>query len=167
MSSLEDIQRRFKARILEGREEAEADIAETPGLSRNVRLNIYANAYHARLTEALRTDYPMLAALLGDDKFGEMADAYIKAHPSRSPSLRQFGQHVAVWLKEATPWATHEMLAEMAEFEWRLLAAFDAKDAASAGISDAAALKSEEWVNLTLQFHPSMSLADSRPSGIS
>ncbi len=160
MSSLEVIQRRFKAHILGELEGLDADICETANLSREVRLNIYANAYQARLLEALQTDYPVLRSLLGDAKFTDMARAYIRAHPSTSPSLRQFGQHVAFWLKEAVPWSEHNILSELAGFEWGLLSAFDARDAASAGISDAAALRPEDWAGLTLQFHPSVGWAD-------
>ena len=40
------------------------------------RIAIYRDAYFARLAGALRTNFPALAALLGDQKFNELARRY-------------------------------------------------------------------------------------------
>src|SRR5664279_4086210 len=46
------------------------------------RVAVYAFMYRARLAEALESQFPRLAKLLGAEVFAELCDAYVDAHPS-------------------------------------------------------------------------------------
>jgi len=51
------------------------------------RLRIYASMYPLRTVEALRSDYPALAALLGEERFDALVREYVAAHPSARNAL--------------------------------------------------------------------------------
>ena len=66
--------------------------------SADERLRVYAHMYRARIVEALESQFPRLAKMLGPDAFAELASAYITDEPSRHPSLRYVGERLPAWL---------------------------------------------------------------------
>jgi hypothetical protein len=125
-------------------------------LSSEFRLGIYTNAYVSRLLETLENDYPVLQVLLGDPAFYELGEVYIKQYPSTYASLRWFGQHLPVFIKEVAPLDTDPWLAEMAVFEWALVDAFNASDQPSITESDVGQVTPDHWPVLGFEFHPSV-----------
>ena len=67
------------------------------------RLDIYARAYVLRLQECLEADYPLTAALMGQELFRFFASRYIRQRPSASPSLYDFGEAYADFLQQSQP----------------------------------------------------------------
>lgn len=130
--------------------------AQLPAERRDARLRIYADAYRLRLADVLAHDFPVLRAWIGEDAFDELAESYLRAHPSRHPSVRHFGHHFAARLRQregaAPGWA------DLVEFEWLQGEAFDAADAPLASIDDAARLSPTDWPSLRLQLQPAMRL---------
>jgi len=104
-----------------------SSIAPHPPLDAVARAGIYADMYRARLQDALRSDFPNLARLVGDEGFSELSWAYGAAHPSASSDIGQFGRHLPDFL-EAHP-GTRGDEADLARLEWALAQAFTAKDA--------------------------------------
>ena len=136
----------------------------TPGLSGDARadvrerLGVYRHAYLARLVEVLADDYPALKRALGDARFDALAAAYVRALPSRSPSLRDLGARLpgfvaaheaAAELRAGAPWA-----ADLARLELAVTDAFDAEDALPLARSDLAAVAPEQWGELALSLMP-------------
>lgn len=121
-----------------------------------VRTGVYAEAYRARLLEALRTDYSALHAWLGDEAFEQLALAYIEQYPSHYFSLRHFGGYLAEFAAESVAYKNDIEIAEMARFEWAQCDAFDAADAKPLSIESLVALDPQAWLSLQLRFHPSM-----------
>lgn len=58
------------------------------------RLAIYADAYLARMVEALENDFPAVARLLGPGRFRSMCREYLERFPSRSRSLNPLGRRL-------------------------------------------------------------------------
>ena len=81
------------------------------------RLDVYARMYRARLVDALSEDYPRVVAVLGAEAFADTAHAYIRAHPSRHPSLRWFGSRFADFLDRAPPVGAPAFLADLMRLE--------------------------------------------------
>ena len=162
MSVLSRLQRHFQAYLLEEDKEFLREILDVGRASARERLEIYAEAYYLRLTEALETDFKALHRLLGAGAFAEMSRAYIAAYPSHNPSIRWFGKHLADFLKSRTPYANEPALAEMAQFEWALSLCFDAADATTVNIEDIASISPERWPEMRLRFHPSVQRLDFR-----
>lgn len=122
------------------------------------RIDIYRHAYRARLTDALRENYPVLHRLLGDDAFNETAEAFIAARPSHHPSIRWFGSELANFLDTTPEHAAHPATADLARMEWALCAAFDAADATPINSDNLRDIAAEDWPALRFTAHPSLRL---------
>jgi hypothetical protein len=128
------------------------------------RLGIYRNAFRGRLIEALRSNYPVLHRVLGDDDFAALALAYLAGHPSRVPSIRWFGHALPAWLagrleadREALP---HPALADLARMEWAVGKSFDAADAEPLDRESLARTDPAHWPALRFAAHPSLRVVE-------
>jgi len=141
-----------------------ADVAEwlRPLRAAPPRLGIYRHAYRARLAGALRSNYPVLHRVLGDEDFGALAQAYLSAHPSRSPSIRWFGHALPAWIAarlEADPQALpHPALADLVRMEWAIGTSFDAGDSTPLARESLARLEPARWPALRFAPHPTVRL---------
>jgi Putative DNA-binding domain len=128
------------------------------GASSDIRLGVYVDAYVLRLLEALRTNYPALHQLLGDQDFDHMACRYLAAHPPSHSSIRWFGSRLSNFLGRETPYTNIPSIAELAEFEWALRHTVDAADADILTLETLQSIKPESWAQLTFTLHPSLSI---------
>jgi hypothetical protein len=156
MSALARIQGEFQDYLLRGTRGIEAHVSGTPRVPVAVRLGIYAGAYGSRLADALASNYPALAKLLGEDDFRTLATAYVRAHDSPYFSIRYYGEALAEFLAGRAEYAQAPLLAELARWEWALCGVFDAGDAAPIGPEALAGLAPSEWAQLCLGWHPSV-----------
>jgi len=154
--SLSELQSQFKQYLMFQNGQIDEHIYSTEELSNNFRLAIYANAYCMRLVETLQKDFPAILYLLGDDAFTQAAVAYIKEHPSQHPSLRFFGQYFSEFLHQDTNYRAMPYLSELAQLEWLLVEAFNAKDVSLIQESDVANVPPEAWSTLVLDFQASV-----------
>jgi hypothetical protein len=89
------------------------------------RVSVYGYMYRARIAEALVSQFPRLARLLGADAFAELAFAYVTDHPSRNPSLRFLGAQLPAWLE----CKRNDLgLSDLARLEWARADVFDVVD---------------------------------------
>jgi hypothetical protein len=123
----------------------------------DTQLGIYGNAYFLRLTEALRSNHPMLHQVLGDEDFDTMAQAYIDRHPSAHASIRWFGAKLASFLRDTQPWSSVPVLSELAAFEWAIRHTVDAADDVRWTVEDLLTVPAENWGKLCFALHPSVS----------
>lgn len=162
MSALRPLQTQFQDYLL-GRPSAILDrIAEAPREDCTRLLDIYRNAYLARLVEALGSDFPKLRRIAGEATFDALARAYLRARPSRHRSVRWLGEALPDFLAGTPPYDRRPTLAEMASFEWALAAAFDAADAEPQTVTSLAAMPPHAWGSLLLVAHPSARRLDLR-----
>ncbi|MBK9089930.1 MAG: putative DNA-binding domain-containing protein [Holophagales bacterium] len=87
-----------EARRIVAPEDVSGVVRERGGLQAAERLQIYAGMYPLRMRDALRSDYPALAELLGERGFGKLVADYVAAHPSRSFTLARLGDHLPEFL---------------------------------------------------------------------
>lgn len=64
------------------------------------RMEVYANAYYARLLECLRDEFPALAALIGEETFNAFAFAFLQSFPSTSYTLADLGKNFPQFLTD-------------------------------------------------------------------
>jgi hypothetical protein len=129
-------------------------------------LGIYANAYGARLREALENDHPALGAYLGDELWEALCKGYIDAHPSRVRSLRDFGNTLPAYLAEAEQFRGHPQLAELARFERLLLDSFDAAEDPRADWAQLQVIPPEQWPALRIRLHRSVRVHQARHGSV-
>lgn len=124
-----------------------------PDVLRADRMRVYADAYQLRLVDVLANDFPVLRALVGEAMFETLATGYLRAHPSRHPSVRPFGRDFAAWLRQH---GHPPLWSALADFEWAQAEVFDAVDATTVAMDDIAALPATAWPNLRLRLQPAM-----------
>jgi hypothetical protein len=158
--TLPAIQQRLQAFLLEGKRDIEQHLIATERVPVATRLAIYGNAYRARLTEALATNYPALAQLLGAADFGSLAAAYIATHVSRWPSIRHYGGELPSFLASAESYRDAPLLAELAAWEWAMSEIFDAQDREALDAEALARIPPQHWHELRFDVHPASQRLD-------
>jgi hypothetical protein len=158
---LPDAQRALAALIRAPSEpdDAQARAVLRPLAGRAPRLAIYREAYRGRLIDALRSNYPVLHRVLGDEAFAVLAIDYLASYPSQERSIRWFGHRLAAWLDErlrSDPQALpHPALPDLARMEWAIGLSFDAADDAPLSREALAARAPGDWPGLRFKGHPS------------
>lgn len=114
------------------------------------RVRIYAGMYFLRLRDALAEDYAALRHALGAAKFDALVRAYVAAHPSDRPSLRDLGRHLPSFVARRPELLHAPWHGDLARFEWAMVEAFDAPDEAVLAATDLEALAAERWPGLRL-----------------
>ncbi len=98
MNTLAQVQGDFQEYLLRGDRAIEAHVAGTTRVPVATRLAIYGGGYGSRLAEALASNFPALAQLLGEGDFQALAESYVRAHESPYFSIRYYGEHLAQFL---------------------------------------------------------------------
>jgi hypothetical protein len=160
--SLATLQDRLQARVLAGERAIEAHVVGNSAEDVTARLAIYSGAYRTRLTEALASNYPALAKLLGAPDFGTLADRYIATRIPHTPSIRYYGDALQEFLASDANYQEVPLLVELARWEWAMTEVFDAADGGPIGAETLTAVAPEEWADLRLSFHPSLRRLDLR-----
>jgi hypothetical protein len=152
--SLAELQRQFQQHVLAGDLAVAHQINASANIPASTRLAIYADAYRARLIDALGSNFPRLQQWLGEEAFSTVARRYIDSHPSAFRSIRWFGAALPGCLELSHP--RQPWLADLAQWEWAIAAAFDARDVAALDGAALADVAPDHWAALRFEFHPSM-----------
>lgn len=158
--TLAEIQTAFHAlatRAADPAVRAEEFLLGSAELPASERIGIYADMYVWRLADSLREDFPKLAALLGGERFLELAEAYAREHPSDRPDLGQFGRHLPAFLRRF-PARERVDLADLAELEWARSEVFLEAPAPSAGRDALASLGPRSFPEARLRLIPALRL---------
>lgn len=125
------------------------------------RLQVYGNAYHARLLECLGVEFPTLKHAAGEDAFGAFCFGYLQQYPSTSYTLNQLGSRFPEYLVETRPpregpgeqpdWP--DFLVELARIERTYYEVFDGPGEERLPLllgNDLAAIPPEKWPDVRL-----------------
>lgn len=162
MNPLRDLQTDFQSFLLRGDERMLTRVTGSEKVSATRRLAIYYDAYRLRLLEALDSNYPVLHAWMGDEKFEKLGLAYLESHPSSHFSIRYFGHRLAEYLAQAGDYRDQPWLGEMAALEWAMSEAFDAADDRAVNPDDLATVPPQAWPDMRLTLHASVHRLDLR-----
>src|SRR5262245_49147471 len=128
MLPLHELQRTIARGILADEAAALADVIREDGLPFDKRLQVYRNNTFMSLTEALKTTYPVVSALVGEKFFATVAKAHIAAQPPRAPRLAEYGAGFADFLAGFEPARALPYLPDVARLEWAINGAYHAPD---------------------------------------
>jgi len=124
------------------------------------RVDIYVDAYLARLVEALHDDFPAVTRFLGHRAFHEMARAYLEKFPSRSWSLSPLGRRLPEFLAAKVPVPRREAVRALAAVEVAMAEVFDETAARPLTPADFAALDPAQFMGSSLSFVPTFRLLE-------
>ena len=155
-ASLSSLQNDFQEYLLGHSDRVVDAVVSTRTVSAVRRLEIYHNAYRARLVEVLMDTYERVVPYIGTDSFESVAIAYIESNPSSARSVRDYGGDFPLFL--ANLFEQDPDVSELAAMDQRLRDTFDAPDAKALEMSDVATLKPDEWEGVIFKLHPTVSL---------
>lgn len=131
-------------------------VAASDEASARERLDVYANMYFFRLLDALQSDLPSVAGLLGADAFHDLIVDYLLVHPSTNPSLRHAGRHMPAFLAGHAVDDARADLADLARLDLARNDVFDAADSPVVDGQALAAVAPESWALLRLRIAPAV-----------
>lgn len=157
MRSLPELQRAFGLALLEG------GAAEAPFLSQleepvsvaRRRLAVYRRNVFGAMTGTLRATYPVVERIVGDAFFRHAAETYLRAHPSISGDLNDFGGAFADFLAVFAPAGGLPYLSDVALLEWQVQRLYYAGDHPPGDLSGLAGLPPERWHVAIFNMHSS------------
>ena len=148
----------FRA-IAERRDDGIESIVEPSArLSPQKRVEIYAEMYFGRQVDALKEDFPKLAALLGEEDFAHLVEGYVQAYPSEHPSLGRLGRKLAQFISERAGGYVRPDLAELAALEWARAEVFVEGDAPCAPNAAFTQLPPEQFAQARCRISPAIRL---------
>jgi hypothetical protein len=123
------------------------------------RLELYNRQYWYRLIDCLIDDFPGLGAVLGNDQFVELIEAYLVAHPSTCGQLRYLGEHLPEFIENRSDLIPrhHQICFDLARFEWAQIVAFDEGNRTPLSVDD---LLGQDPNKLRLSLQPSITLME-------
>lgn len=119
------------------------------------------NVSHARI-ETLRSIFPVVQQLVGQEFFTALARAFIEHAPPTSPLLFRYGGDFADFVSGFPPASSVPYLCDIARIEWLRLQAYHAEDADPLGLVALAEVPPDELPALQLGLHPSLGIVRSR-----
>jgi len=153
--NLAKVQQAFQDRVLHGANAIEAIVLGTPAFDTATRLGIYEYAFTARLIEALTKTWPVLHAVMGEQKFAGLIHAYAMHRPPTHFSVRYYGNDLPEFISGQYKGVKAKGLAELANWEWLLATAFDAADMNAVTRESLSVYAPEQWPRLQFKLSPS------------
>jgi len=137
-------------------------VEETPGEAVE-RMEVYAQMYFWRLYESLQEDFPVVQAILGEEKFHRLVVDYLQDHPSRTRDLAELSAELPRFLAVHPLGApnAHPYLADMARLEWARIEVEREADAFALTAELLKRVPPEQWGKIRLQLIPACRLVSS------
>ncbi len=157
--SLPELQRQFAAAVLDEKSSPLDAWVLGNGLTPEARLQIYRNIVRNNHAAALRTAFPTVLKLVGEDFFESAAVRYLSDCPTTSGNLQDYGNDFAEFLAQMPEASGLAYLPDVARLEWARQESYLAADAESISLIALADIK--ETDGLRVQLHPSVRLVSS------
>jgi hypothetical protein len=124
-------------------------------------LKAYKANGHALAHSALQAAYPVVAQLLGEESFGDLAQALWHAQPPTRGDIAQWGEGLARFLHDSAQLQDEPYLPDVARTEWALHQCAGAPDA-EPDLSTLALLTTEAPEQLRIRLAPGCAVVQSK-----
>lgn len=162
MPSLFDTQAGFVAALRRPEDPVPAALGKPGGKAANKRFDVYRNNVAVGMVEALRSTFPAVERLVGEEFFSGVVRAYLQQDPPTSPLLFRYGKTFGDFLDDFPPAASVPYLGDVARLDWARLEAYHAADRSPLAIECLGDLPAEEVGRATFALHPSLTLLHSK-----
>jgi len=108
------------------------------------------------LQNALSTSYPVISRLVGTEFFRFLTQQYIQQYPSVSGDLNRYGDAFFQLLQALPEVAELPYLADIAQLEWLVQLAENARDSSAFPIEKLMAIAPEHYPSLQFFLNPSV-----------
>lgn len=120
------------------------------------RFNVYRNNRMVSLIDSLRSSYPAIHKLVGEEFFKASACAYIETQPPTQPVMAEYGNGFGQFMLALPGTDRFPYLADVAELEWQYLQSFHAADATVLDVAALSAVAPESIMYVSMQCHPAL-----------
>lgn len=158
MPTLPEIQTAFAEALVDRKTEAmtaEA-VADHPGARE--RLRIYRNHFTLTLIEALKSTFPVIHRLVGNDFFAAAARAFILEMPPASPCLFEYGREFPDHIAALPASAPLVYLRDVGRLEWAINVTYHAPDGPFIEAPVFERMPIQRILDIGFSFHPSCRL---------
>ena len=125
------------------------------------RFAVYRNNVVVGLVNALRSRFPVVEKIVGEEFFAGMARVFVLERPPRTPLLATYGDEFAPFIAAFGPARELVYLADVARLEAARTRAYHAADAMPLGVAEFAALDVSACGGMRINLHPSVEVVRS------
>jgi hypothetical protein len=125
------------------------------------RFAIYRNNVAGSLVNALKSRFPVVEKIVGEEFFAAMARIFVLARPPLTPLLATYGDEFAAFIATFDPARELVYLADVARLEAARTRAYHAADAPPFGAAEFAALDVSAVGGIRIDLHPSAEIVRS------
>lgn len=156
MPSLASLQQGFAEAILTDDLPVPRGLRVPEGSALCDRFDVYRANVAVTLTEALRSSFPVVSSLVGDDFFSAMAASFASTALPRSPVLLAYGREFPAFIAAFEPARLLPYLPEVAQLEWLWLESYHSAEAEPLALSNLGCVRPDQVPQLRLTLHPSV-----------
>jgi Putative DNA-binding domain len=124
-------------------------------------VEVYRRNMLANLCNALEATFPVVLRLVGDDFFREAARQFIRAHPSRSGDLNEYGADFAGFLETYPHARSLPYLADVARLEWACQESEQAADGVPLDLASLSSVPPHAYPRIRFALHPAVRIVTS------
>jgi hypothetical protein len=125
------------------------------------RFAVYRNNVVMGLGKALKSRFPVVEKIVGEEFFAAMARVFVLKQPPCSPLLATYGDEFAAFIAAFEPARELPYLADVARLEAARTRAYHAADATPVGTDNFAALDTDVIGGIRIHMHPSVGIVRS------
>jgi hypothetical protein len=125
------------------------------------RFAVYRNNVLAGLGKALKSRFPVVEKIVGEEFFATMALVFVREQPPRSPQLATYGDVFPAFIAAFEPARELPYLADVARLEAARTRSYHAADATPVGAGHFAALNTHAVGGIRVGMHPSTEIVRS------
>lgn len=126
--------------------------------SNTSRLDIYAEAYFARILEAFTIDFPITAFVLGENQFAKLVAEYLKLHPSTENNLNNISKFIVPFIQT---YSQSSAIHDIVTLERLALESFYSPIDPTFDPQSLSALEESDWENIKFNLNSSLKFISS------
>ena len=152
----------FRQAILDATQPVPQGLSNGKGAPAGRRFSVYRNNVAVSLTEALRTGFPTIRKLLGDENFDGLAGMFLRQHPPNSPLMMHYGDKFPDFLSQLPALSHLGYLGDVARLELALRASYHAADRTAMPTETLQNIAPDDLANRRISLAPSLQIVRSK-----